>query len=398
MAKAGTADFETLVERARAMLPTLRGRAAACEEARRVSDETIGELQEAGLFRLLQPARYGGLQGSLEDFVRLTEIIAQGCGSTGWVFSVAAIHQWQIAMFPPAAQEEVWGDDRRALASSSYVPSGTAEEVEGGYRLSGFWNFCSGCDNTQWMIVGGRFKDAGTQDGAQAFFLVPRADYRIEDNWHVLGLAGTGSKNIVVEDAFIPAHRVLTVVEAASGKPPGAAVNKAAVYRVPFPAAVSTCLCVPPLGMAQGALDTYVEGLSTRTTRGAISGAGRRVAELPTIQLRVAEASAALDAARLLLLRGAREALETVARGEALATAFRVRTRRDHSYAVRLSVQAVDRLFEAVGGLGLFTSNDVQRAWRDVHAAAKHISTNWDAVGTLYGRFTLGLEPEGGHY
>jgi len=167
---------------------------------------------------------------------------------------------------------------------------------------------------------------------------------------------------------------------------------------VPFPAAVSSCLAAPPLGMAQGALDTYVDGLTTRTTRGAIGGAGRRVAELPTIQLRVAEAAAAIDAARLLLLRGAREAVETVARGEALTADFRVRTRRDHAFAVRLSVQAVDRLFEAVGGLGLFTGNDIQRAWRDVHAGAKHISTNWDAVGTLYGRFALGLAPEGGHF
>jgi alkylation response protein AidB-like acyl-CoA dehydrogenase len=397
MADTGVADIDTLIDRAKTLTRRLRERAPACEEARRVSEETMADLRAAGLFRVLQPARYGGIEGGLDDFVSLVELIARGCGSTGWVYSVAAIHQWQIAMYPAEAQEEVWGEDGQALASSSYVPSGAAEPVDGGWRLSGFWNFCSGCDNTQWMIVGGRFKD-GDAPGAHAFFLIPRADYRIEDNWHVLGLAGTGSKNVVVEDAFVPAHRVLTVEQAGSGKPPGAVVNRAPVYRVPFPAAVSTCLAAPPLGMAQGALDSYVEGLSTRTTRGAIGGAGRRVAELPTIQLRVAEAAAAIDAARLLLLRGAREAVDTVARGEPLTTEFRVRTRRDHAFAVRLSVQAVDRLFEAVGGLGLFSGNDIQRAWRDVHAGAKHISTNWDAVGTLYGRFALGLEPEGGHY
>ncbi len=397
MAPAADADIESLIDRATSLTTVLRDRAPACEDARRVSAESMADLRSAGLFRVMQPSRYGGLDGGFDDFIRVVDPVAQGCGSTGWVFSVTAIHQWQIAMFPPEAQEEVWGDNPDALAASSYVPSGTAEPVEGGWRLSGNWNFCSGCDNTQWMIVGVRFK-GNEAPGAHGFALIPQKDYRIEDNWHVIGLAGTGSKNVIVEDAFIPACRILTVEQAASGDPPGAAVNEAPVFRVPFPAAVSTCLAAPPLGMAQGALDLYVDGLSSRTTRGAIGGAGRRVAELPTIQLRVAEAAASIDAARLLLLRGAREAVETVTRGERLTTDFRIRTRRDHAFAVRLSVQAVDRLFEAVGGLGMFRGNDLQRAWRDVHAGAKHISTNWDAVGTLYGRFALGLEPEGGHF
>jgi len=210
MADAGVAGMDALIDRARSLRPVIRERAPACEAARRVPEETMADLRAAGLFRVLQPARYGGLEGGLDDFIGLVELVAQGCGSTGWVYSVAAIHQWQIAMYHPDAQEEVWGDDDEALASSSYVPSGTAEPVSGGWRLSGFWNFCSGCDNTRWMIVGGRFKGNETP-GAHAFFLIPRADYRIEDNWYVLGLAGTGSKNIVVEDAFVPAHRVLTV-------------------------------------------------------------------------------------------------------------------------------------------------------------------------------------------
>jgi alkylation response protein AidB-like acyl-CoA dehydrogenase len=387
-----------MIARAVALRDKLRAQEFECVADRKVPEATMAMLHDAGLFRSLQPLRYGGAEMDIADFIPVAEAVSAGCGSTGWVYTVVAMHQWQIGMFPAEAQDDVWGEDRSALASSSYVPSGIAQPVDGGYRLSGKWGFASGCDGTQWMILGGRIQYGEGRDDQQVFFLVPRADYEIEDNWHVMGLAGTGSKNILIEDAFVPAHRILTITEASSGSPPGTLVNDAPLYHVPFASAISTCLCVPVLGMAQGAWDSYVEGLKTRVTRGAVGGAGNKVAELPTIQLRVAEAAAQIDAARLLLLRGARETMESVSNGEAPPAALRVRTRRDHAYAVKLCVQAIDRLFEAAGGQGLFEGNHVQRAWRDVHAASMHISTNWDAIGSLYGKFVLGLEPQGGQF
>jgi len=394
---AGT-NTENLVKRAEKIAEKLRERASLCEELRRIPNESMEQLKGAGLFRALQPARYGGFEVSIEEFLRIAEKIAAGCGSTGWIYAVVGMHQWQIGMFPAAAQEAVWGENSDALASSSYVPSGIGKPTKGGYRLSGKWTFASGCDSTQWMILGGRIQTSTKSESQQVFFLVPKENYVIEDNWHVLGLSGTGSKTIVINDAFVPSHCVLSVKDASSGTPPGAVENDAPLFHIPFSSAISTCLCVPVLGMAQGTYDTYVSGLKTWTTRGAITGAGKKVAELSTIQLRVAEAAASIDAARLLLMRGAAETMSAVRGGRQPETALRVRTRRDHAFAVKLCVRAIDMLFEAAGGQGLYTDNFVQRNWRDIHAAAKHISTNWDAVGSLYGKFVLGLEPEGGHF
>jgi alkylation response protein AidB-like acyl-CoA dehydrogenase len=383
---------EEALARARGLVPTLRSRQAATERARRLPKESIDELKRAQLFRILQPRRYGGYEYSLADFVRIAATVASGCGSTGWVYSVATQHNWQIGMFPPELQEEVWGDDPLVISGSSYSPAGTAYPADGGWRLSGSWMFSSGCENVQWMILGARF--APSRDAApthQGYVIVPRRDYTVDDNWFVQGLAGTGSKNVVLNEALIPPRRVLTLEEALSGNPPGAAVNPGPLFRVPFFAAISICLCAPILGMAQGALETYVETTRSRMTRGAALSTPKGMAEYPTIQLRVAEAAAGIDAATLLVLRDCDRIMAVHEGGQRLAEAERARNKGDLGFAVRLATQAVDRLVESGGGQSLFDSNLIQRSWRDIHAGAMHISVNWDAVGSLYGRVILGL-------
>jgi alkylation response protein AidB-like acyl-CoA dehydrogenase len=383
---------EEALARAKALVPTLRERQPATERARRVPMETIDELRQAELFRILQPRRYGGYEYSLADFVRVAAVVASGCGSTGWVYSIATQHNWQIGMFPPELQEEFWGDDPRVIAGSSFSPAGTAYPADGGYRLSGSWMFSSGCDNVEWMILGVRF--APSRDAApthQGFVIVPKRDYTIDDNWFVQGLAGTGSKNVVLNEALIPPRRVLTLDQALSGNPPGTAVNPGPLFRVPFFAAISICLCAPILGMAQGALDTYVATTRNRMTRGAALSAPRSMAEYQTIQLRVAEAAAGIDAAMLLVLRDCERIMAVHEAGGRLTEAERARNKGDLGYAARLATQAVDRLVESGGGQSLFDSNLIQRSWRDIHAGSMHISLNWDAVGSLYGRTILGL-------
>ncbi|MBM3488521.1 MAG: flavin-dependent monooxygenase [Alphaproteobacteria bacterium] len=390
---------DELVERARILLPALRARAGEAEANRVVPAASIADLKNAGLFAILRPRRYGGQELDLETYVHVTLELGKGCGSTAWVYSVIAMHLWQIGMFPPEAQDEVFADGGTGLSASSYAPTGTAVECDGGWRLSGSWMFASGCDHTDWIILGCRTAPSpGAAPNGQGFVLVPRADWRIEDNWHVLGLAGTGSKNVVVTDKFVPRRRMLTIPEAASGEPPGIACNPGPLYRIPFFSAIGTCLCLPAVGIADGALEDYVETTRARTTRGAALGGSKTMAEFPTIQLRVAEAAALIDAAKLLLARDAADTYATVAAGRKLSVEQRMRNRRDHSYSVRLAVQAVDRLFESAGGQGLFSSHPVQRAWRDVHGAAKHISLNWDAVGTLVGKSMLGLSLDGAQF
>jgi alkylation response protein AidB-like acyl-CoA dehydrogenase len=386
-------DASDLLARARAIAALARERAQQTETDRRVSNDMIERMRQADLFRVMQPRAYGGFEYGFEVFAQIVAAIASGCSSTGWVYGLLASHQWLIACFSQAAQDEVW-QDPTALAAGTYAPVARAVAAEGGYRLSGTGSFCSGCDNAQWQLLGGMIPQP---DGAAVpgFFLLRSGDCIIEDNWRTMGLAGTGSKNIVARDAFVPAHRTLTVSELADATAPGMRANSNPLYRQSFLAVLPITIVSPVLGMAEGALADFLTMASVRTTRGAVAGGNRRMAELTTVQLRVAEASASIDAARLLMFRDLAEAFETAARGDVISMDVRLRNRRDQAFCVRLLVGAIDALFLAAGGQGLFLEQPLQRAWRDAHAAASHISLNWDSTGSMYGQFMLGLEPKG---
>ena len=374
-----------------------RENAARTEADRRVPQEVIERFREAGLYRVLQPRAFGGYEAGFDVFADVVSRVARGDGSTGWVFSVCAVHQWLIGLFPAEAQEEVWGPNRDAFAAGSYAPSGKAAPVDGGYRMSGAWSFASGCDTSDWLLLGAVFPAAdGVGAPTPGFFLVPKADYRIDpDTWRTAGLAGTGSRTVHLDDVFVPAHRVMSFATGASGAAPGTAVNTNTLYRIPFMACVPTCLVAPALGMAEGALALYVDSTSARATRGAVAGANNRMAEFATVQMRVAEAAASIDAARTVLMRDLEETQDLAKAGQPVTVDIRLRNRRTHAFAVKLLVQAVDALFYGSGGNALALERPLQRFWRDIHAAGVHISTNWDAVSTMYGQHALGLEPKG---
>lgn len=389
-------DAATLAARAAALRDDLRARAQACEDARTVSVETMQALRAAGLFRILQPRRFGGYELDFAALIGAVIEVSRGCGSTGWVYMIGGIHQWLAAQFPIEVQQEIWGKETDTIVSGSYAPSATAQPVPGGFRVSGLWGFASGCDHAGWHVAGVIFPPAGEggKPGA-GFVLLPRADYRIEDNWHTVGLAGTGSKNIRIDDAFVPQHRVITFAQLSAGTAPGAAAHRSALYRIPFLAAFPACLASTGIGMAEDAIDAFLDMARVRKTKGAVAGAGQSMADFFQVQSRLAEASAAVDAARLLLLRDVNEVSALAAAGETVSVAMRIRNRRDHGYAARLAAQATEALYASCGGAGLFLDNRIQRCWRDANAVSKHVSLSWDAVSSMYGQHALGLEPRG---
>ena len=198
-----------VIESVRELLPALRDRAQETEDGRVVPADSVKALEETGFFRLLQPASFGGLEADPVTFYTAVRLIASACGSTGWVASVLGVHPWHVGLFPAQAQQEVWGSDPATRISSSYAPTGTAVAVEGGHRVSGRWSFSSGCDHASWVLLGQIVTDAAGQPTDFRTFLLPRADYVIEDVWDTVGLRGTGSNDIVVAEAFVPAHRSL---------------------------------------------------------------------------------------------------------------------------------------------------------------------------------------------
>ncbi len=389
---------QQLLEHARALVPTLRAARAATERERRVPSSHIDLMREAGFPRLMQPARFGGLELGFSELLQISVELARGCGSTAWCFGLISIHQWILATFPDPAQHDVLDSDRDAVICGSYAPVAHAQAVAGGYQVQGRWGFASNCDNATWALLGVHFPAdpvTGVSPGP-GFVIVPRTDYLIEDNWQTVGLCGTGSKNIVINSpVFVPAHRRLTYAEAASNLPPGAQINHNPIYRIPFLAAIPVSIAAPAIGMVNAAIEEFLEMAGARVTRGAVAGGGRSMAEFQTVQLRVAEATAKVDAARLLLERDLRDVERCAAQGIAITLDQRLRNRRDQAFAVKLCAEAIDTLYAAVGGGGLYLSNGIQQAWRDVNGVAKHISLNWDAVGTMYGQHVLGLPPQG---
>jgi 3-hydroxy-9,10-secoandrosta-1,3,5(10)-triene-9,17-dione monooxygenase len=376
--------------RVRALLPALRERAPKAEELRRLPDETFAEFQEQGLLRALQPKRYGGFELDPAIFYQAVTEIAAVCGSSGWVFAVLAAHNWHLAIFPPQAQEDVWGEDDSAQLSTSLAPTGTVERAPGGFRLSGRWSFSSGCDFCRWAALGGLAPaiEGGAPPDAR-LFLVPRAEYRIEDNWHVTGLCGTGSKDLVVDDAFVPEYRTHSYLDAFHLRHPGTAVNDAPLYRLPFSLIFRYGITAPAIGVALGALDAFREQSRSRVNQTTRSAA----AEDPFIQHRLAESAAEIDAARERMLGSFAEMMRLARAGQEIPLTQRARYRWDAGKAIEWSVRGVDRLFEASGGRGIFLGNPIQRAWRDIHAMRAHTGNNPEHGAMVFARSELGLPP-----
>jgi resorcinol 4-hydroxylase (FADH2) len=388
-----TPTVAELLERARAIGSLAREQALETENQRHVSAELVGKMRDFELFRVMQPTRFGGFEYGYDIFVELVSAVAAGDGSTGWVYSLGAVHPWLIACYPEEGQQEVWSQDRDAIAAVSYAPTGKAVSERDGYRLAGRFSFASGVDNANWAIVGGMLP---LKDGPKpGFFLIPRSQFSVHDDWFTMGLAGTGSKTIVVEDQFVPAYRTVTFAEMLTGNGPGTATNPNPLYRQPMLAVVPYCLVAPALGMAGGALEAFKDQAAGRTTRGAVAGGNNRMSEFITVQMRVAEATASIDAAELMIHRDIGETLATVTSGKPADVKLRMRNRLTHSFATKLLVQAVDAVFLAAGGSALGLQHPVQRFWRDIHAAASHISLNWDSVSAMYGQHVFGLEPRG---
>jgi 3-hydroxy-9,10-secoandrosta-1,3,5(10)-triene-9,17-dione monooxygenase len=370
------------------LLPTLRDRAQDTEDLRRIPDESIKSLQETGFFRLLQPARYSGYEASPVDFYRAVRLIASACGSTGWVSSVIGVHPWQLGIFDDQAQQEVWSDDPGTLISSSYAPMGRATPTDGGFTFTGRWSFSSGCDHAQWIFLGGLVMGPEGTPVDFRTFLLPRADYEIEDVWDTIGLRGTGSNDIIVKDVFVPEYRTLSFMDTGRCYGPGQSVNTGPLYKLPFASVFSCSISNPVLGMAQGAYDSYVSWTKERVR----ASTGGKAADDSFNQLRIAEAASRIDGAVLQIERNLEEELDHATKGEKIPMPLRVRVRRDQVNATASGIAAVDRLFESAGGRALRTGTPIQRFWRDAHAGRVHAINDPEKALAMYGQFELGLK------
>ncbi|MBO0736130.1 MAG: acyl-CoA dehydrogenase family protein [Alphaproteobacteria bacterium] len=376
-----------MLERARALVPRLAERAQAAAAARQLPPETIAEYRAAGILRILQPRRFGGQQGRFSLFSRIVEELTYGCASSAWVYAVLAEHQWIIAQYPEQAQIDVWGGDPEAVASSSLAPRAAARPVTGGWRLSGRYTFSSGCDYAQWVILGAFLGQSGDPRSI-AYLLVPLREVEIVDDWQVLGLAGTGSKSLVLRDVFVPEHRCVMVSDLFAGTPPGALVHPDyPVLRAPRGFLVAYSL--PPVCIALGrrALDVACRTLAGRVSRGVT-----KVAQSEVVQMAIGEAAAAIDVAVLLLHTGRESSTAAVSSGRKITEAEALRARRDMTFAQHQVGWALERLCELSGARWVYDCDPLQEIRRDVMTILTHHAASRQAAMVPYGRMLLDVD------
>jgi 3-hydroxy-9,10-secoandrosta-1,3,5(10)-triene-9,17-dione monooxygenase len=372
---------EELLRRAEALVPILEERAAKAEELRRCPDETIQDYIDNDLFRICQPAPYGGFELGYDVLCEVSQTLARGCGSQGWVHMVLTDNILKLASYSKQAQDEVWGKDTTAKLSNCVTPVGKGRPVDGGVIWSGRHTFSSGVDHAQWVMAAGTIDHGDRKQ--ECSVLVPKSDIKIIDDWHTMGLSGTGSNTFVIDEAFVPAHRILDKKASDAGNAPGAKLYAAPVFHMPRggPSAASfACIAV---GIAEGCLEAYYKYTRPRKSRGTPVGA------LAGTQITAATSAIEIEAAARLYLGVLREAMGVLERGEPFTKLRQVQGKRNVAYAAHLSMIAVQRLFNDAGGRVLYTDNDLQRKFRDVHAAAAHHSLNWLSAAQEYGRVVL---------
>lgn len=380
----------SLLEQVKEILPTIAANAAQAEMDRTPPEENIRLLKEIKFFRAFQPKKYGGLEISLPEFTDCVAAIAGACGGTAWGGSLLATHSHQMAMFSEKAQQEFWGENPDATASSSIAPFGKTENTEGGVIFNGDMRWSSGCDHADWAILGFHRLD---EDGNKVycFGVVPRHEYTITDDWHAAGMKSSGTKTLVLRDVFIPDHRIETAKGMMEGESAGFGLYpKSDIFYTPYRPYFACGFAAISLGIAERMLVAYKEKTKNRVRAYTGANAGTATPAL----MRIAESTHQIFAARAMLEKTWQDHKEHGERKEYPTRETLTYWRTNQAYAVKMCIQAVDRLFEAMGGMSWFLDNEAQRLFRDSHMTGAHAYTDYDICAQILGRELMGLEPD----
>jgi 3-hydroxy-9,10-secoandrosta-1,3,5(10)-triene-9,17-dione monooxygenase len=381
-APAGRVNHAEMMERAKALAPRFAARAEAAEQARRMPPESVKDMLDAGFARILLPVEIGGYGLGFDTWSEVMRELSKADASHGWCAGLIIHHAHLIAQYPKQAQQIIWADGFDVPIAASFAPNVQAVPVDGGYRISGKGSpFASGVDHSTWVMLGGMTQEP---DGPPQwnFFLVAPGDYTVRDTWRTVGMKGTGSNTIVTDNAFVPHERVLRLPDLRDAKTPGAALYDGVIFHTPFFCYAPISFVTPMLGAVEGAYELFRDWTKNRKTQGGVP-----MAETTSVQVRTARAAADIDAAALLLDR----AVHVTDAPELYSRRLLARSARDFTRASELIVSAIDTIV-AVSGTASFTdTHPIQRAWRDIHFMAMHISLNVEMNYANFGRIEFGL-------
>ncbi|WP_176598058.1 acyl-CoA dehydrogenase family protein [Sphingobium sp. 15-1] len=370
-----------LVARAAAMVPGLRARADAIEEARRVPDDVIDMFREAGFFRILQPKKYGGWEMNPIVFMRVLGELGRGCCASAWAMMILGVHNWEFGVMDDRAAQDVWGEDDQTIIASSYPPVGELTKVEGGWRLKGRWPTSSGSDHGAWAFIGALERNEKGVPIDRHALLVKREDYEIIDDWYTFGLSGTGSKSLLIKDAFIPDHRAHSMIDYKMDDRP---TNYLFPFAMVFYSSVSSVI----IGFAQGAIDVFIDQMQVRVDNG--SGAATRLS--PYVKDRLANAVAKVRASQARMEQMMAHCTQIVERRELVSTEDRIHYMLDMARIGRECEEAVLTLYKCTGARGVYKSNPIQRYLRDTLVAANHVTQDADNNAGALGGYLLSGE------
>jgi resorcinol 4-hydroxylase (FADH2) len=387
--------LDELIARARALRPLLAERAAQTEADRRVAADVIAKLADQDLLALCKPARFGGFEFGPSAMVLLGYELGQACGSTAWCANLANCNSWFASYWPLQAQQDLWGQDPGNRLAAPLAPTGKVERTEGGYRVSGRWAYASNCENSDWTVISALLPEDDHSPGGAAWFLTPMDTVKIDQGtWHMAGMQGTGSKTLYSDEpVFVPEHRMVLVSEVIDLVAPGTQIEGNPMARFGFSTFGATALVGPMLGMARGALDAFIVTAKSKIR----ANSENSMAHNPFVQSQVGRASATIDAALRLLMTDVEAGEQAVFSGKTLETVERVQIRRDLAFAAGAATGVVNDLFAAAGSSAADLGHPLQRFWRDVNAAAGHVSLDDEAVMSMTGRQLFGLPPAGFH-
>ena len=364
-----------------ALIPRLRERATQTREQRYVPEETVRELKEMNFFRILQPGAYEGLELNPQDFCQAIIRLATGCMSTAWICGVIGVHPFQLALFDRQAQEDVWADDVDCLVSSSYAPMGKVTRRDGGFDFSGRWGWSSGCNHCRWVLLGGIVPEEGYRT-----FLVPLGDYRIEDTWHVMGLQGTGSNDIIIDGAFVPEYRTHRQIDGFSGSNPSAGLYEAPLFRLPWGQIFVRAVATAQIGGLKRALELFIANAVTGKSSGDLS---KHSAD-PAVKALVAETATTVAELEAVLMRNFDSMMEHLRRDEPVPMELRIRSRYQASLVTDRTLEAVSKLFSFAGGRSVFLVHEIQQIFLDIRTSRAHVANNPTLFARNYGATLLG--------
>ncbi len=372
--------------RARAMIPALQKRSTQANTDLTLPDKSVQEMQDAGLFKVFQPKRFGGYEMNPHAFFDIQSSLAEGCMSTGWVYGVIAVHAFQLSLFDDQAQQDVWADDPSALVSSSYQPVGKVTPVDGGFRLSGHWSFSSGSEHCTWVLLGAMIFDENGGPPDMRTYLLPKSDYKIARNWDTFGLRGTGSHDIIVDDVFVPEYRTHKAADGFACANPGNAVNTAPLYQIPWAQIFARAVASSAIGACQGALNAFLEISAKRIS----SNTGQKTIDDPDAQQAVANAMMSIDEMKLVLYRNMDKLVADVNNGSLTSVEERIKFRLDSAVVVEKAIKVVESFQSLLGGRGVFNGSPIVQYFLDVHAARGHVANEPTRYRNNQGAIYLG--------